>query len=169
MKGLSKDYHLLLQLKLGYGKFAMIRTPGDFVACTTMLNKTWSLDVPHYEKTSTRWLWTVYTGLFWSPTTNKTPLNWYIGINSVKTSIIFIEISLMSRSISRWDSHFYSYMLNIYVCPYWLWELIVFNSLVSRGYIRKFGVQLVPKYIFHMISVLIVFHAANKKNQKKKY
>ena len=75
VKGLSKDYHLLLQLKLGYGKFAMIRTPGDFVACTTMLNKTWSLDVPHYEKTSTRWLWTVYTGLFWSPTTNKTPLN----------------------------------------------------------------------------------------------
>ena len=37
-------------------------------------------------------------------------------------------------------------MLMIYVCLYWLLELVVFYSLVCRGYIRKVSVQLLPKY-----------------------
>ena len=42
----------------------------------------------------------------------------------------------------------------------------IFYSLVLRWYIRKVSVQLVPKY-FHVIAVLILFHAANKKKRKK--
>ena len=50
------------------------------------------------------------------------------------------------RSSSRWDFHFHSYVLTIYVRLYWILELVVFYSLVRRGYIRKVNVQLVPKY-----------------------
>ena len=71
-----------------------------------------------------------------------------------------------SRSSSRWDSHFHSYMLTIYVRVYWLWELVVFYSLVRRGYIRKVTVQLVQNF-FHEFGVLIVFHAANEKTGRK--
>ena len=53
---------------------------------------------------------------------------------------------LDSISSSRWDSHFHSYVLTIYIRFYWLWELVLFNSLVRRGYIREVSVQLVPKY-----------------------
>ena len=42
-----------------------------------------------------------------------------------------------SRSISRCDFHFHSYVLIIYFLLYWILELIVFNSLVRKGYIRK--------------------------------
>ena len=49
----------------------------------------------------------------------------------------------MSRSSSRWDFHFHSYVLTIYVCLYCIFELVVFYSLVRRGYIRKVSVQLV--------------------------
>ena len=73
---------------------------------------------------------------------------------------------LRSRSSSRWDFHFHSYVLTIYVPLYWLLELVVFYSLVRRGYIRKVSVQLVPNF-FHVIAVLIVFHAASEKNRKK--
>ena len=52
----------------------------------------------------------------------------------------------VSRSSSRWDSHFHSCVLTIYVCLYWLGELVVFYSLVHRGYIRKVSVQLIPQY-----------------------
>ena len=53
---------------------------------------------------------------------------------------------LVSCSSSRWDSHFHHYVLTIYVCLYWLWELVVFYFLVRKRYIRKVSVQLVPKY-----------------------
>ena len=72
----------------------------------------------------------------------------------------------VSRSSSRWDFHFHSYVLTIYVRLYQILELVVFYSLVCRGYIRKVSVQLVPKY-FHAFAVLIVFHVANKKTGRK--
>ena len=55
-------------------------------------------------------------------------------------------IPTMSCSSSIWDFHFHSYVLMIYVSLYWILELIVFYSLVRRGYIRKVSVQLLPKY-----------------------
>ena len=71
-----------------------------------------------------------------------------------------------SRSSSRWDFHFHSYVLTIYVRLYWILELVVFYSLVRRGYIHKVSVQLVQIF-FHMFAVLIVFHAANEKTGRK--
>ena len=62
---------------------------------------------------------------------------------------------------------FHSYMLTIYICLYWLWELVVFYSLVRRRYIRKVSEQLLPKH-FHVIAVLIVFHAANENKPDEK-
>ena len=70
-----------------------------------------------------------------------------------------------SRSSSRWYFHFHSYVLTIYVCLYCLLELVGFNSLVRIGYILKVSVQLVPIY-FHVLAVLIVLHAANKKTEE---
>ena len=70
--------------------------------------------------------------------------------------------TLQIHSSSKWDSHFHFYVLTIYVCLYWLWGLVVFYSLVCRGYIQTVRAQLVQGY-FPMIAVLIVFHAANKK------
>ena len=52
--------------------------------------------------------------------------------------------SLWSCSSSRWDFHFHSYELTIYVRLYWILEILVIYSLVRRGYIRKVSVQLVP-------------------------
>ena len=71
-----------------------------------------------------------------------------------------------SRSSSRWDFYFHSYVLTIYVRLYWILELVVFDSLVRRGYIHKVSVQLVQIF-FHAFAVLKVFHAANEKIGRK--
>ena len=73
----------------------------------------------------------------------------------------------LSRSRSRWDFHFHSYVLTIYVCLYWILELVVFNSLVRRGCIRKVSVQLVPKY-FSRVCSTDSFSCSEQKNWKKK-
>ena len=38
-----------------------------------------------------------------------------------------------SSSSSRWDFHFHSYVLTIYVCLYWILELVVFTLLYVGG------------------------------------
>ena len=55
----------------------------------------------------------------------------------------------MSCSNSRWDSRFHFFVLRIYVCLYWLREIVFFFSPVRRGYIRKVSVHLVQKYFLH--------------------
>ena len=72
----------------------------------------------------------------------------------------------LSRSSSRWDSHFHSYVLTIYVHFYWLWELVVFYSLVRRRYIRKVSVQLVPKYFSCDCSTDSISCSERKKRMK---
>ena len=57
-----------------------------------------------------------------------------------------------SLSSSRWDFHFHSYVLTIYVRLYWILELVVFYSLVRRGYIRKVSVQSVQIYSSRVFS-----------------
>ena len=57
-----------------------------------------------------------------------------------------------SRFSSRWDYNFQSYMLIIYIRLYSLYSLVVFHSLVRRGYILKVSVQLVPKYFSRYFS-----------------
>ena len=71
-----------------------------------------------------------------------------------------------SRSSSRWDFHFHSYVLTIYVCLYWILELVVFNSLVHRGYIRKVSVQLVQIY-FSRVCSTDSSSCSERKNWKK--
>ena len=74
----------------------------------------------------------------------------------------------LSRSSSRWDSHFHSYVLTLYVRLYLLWELVVFYFLVLRGYIRKVSVQLVPKYFSRNCSTDSISCSEQKKNRMKK-
>ena len=76
-------------------------------------------------------------------------------------------MQLQSCSSCRWDSHFYSYMLTIYVRLYWLWDLIVFYSLVSKGYIHKVSVQLLPKYFSRDCSTHSVSCSKRKKQDEK--
>ena len=73
---------------------------------------------------------------------------------------------MQSRSSSRWDFHFHSYVLTIYVRVYWILELIVFYSLVRRGYIRKVSVQSVPKYFLRVWSNDSI-SCSEQKNWKK--
>ena len=72
---------------------------------------------------------------------------WWIWVCSMGYILIptFCVYSPKSRSRSRWDFHFHSNVLTIYVRLYWILELVVFCSLVHRGYIRKVSVKLVPK------------------------
>ena len=72
-----------------------------------------------------------------------------------------------SHSRSRWDFHFHSYVLTIYVFLYWLLEISVFYSLVRRGYIRKVSVQLVPKYFSRDCSNDSISCSKQKKWKKK--
>ena len=58
-------------------------------------------------------------------------------------------------------------MLRIYVCLYWLLELVVFYSLVRRGYIRKVSVQLVPKYFSRDCSTDSISCSERKKLEEK--
>ena len=69
----------------------------------------------------------------------------------------------LSSSSSRWDFHFHSYVLTIYVCLYWILELVVVYSLVRRGYIRKVSVQLVTKY-FSRVCSTDIFSCSKRKN-----
>ena len=73
---------------------------------------------------------------------------------------------LLSRSSSRWDFHFHSYVLTIYVRLYWILELVVFYSLVRRGYIRKVSIQLVPKHFSRDCSTDSI-SCSERKNRKK--
>ena len=52
----------------------------------------------------------------------------------------------MIHSRSLWESHFLFYVLSIYLCLYWSWELVFFYSHARRGDIRKVNVHLVQKY-----------------------
>ena len=72
----------------------------------------------------------------------------------------------MSLSSSRWDFHFHSYVLTIYVRLYWILELVVFYSLVCRGCIRKVSVQLVPKHLLRVCST-DSFLCSERKHWKK--
>ena len=72
----------------------------------------------------------------------------------------------MSRSSSRWDFHFHSYVLTIYVRLYCILELVVFYSLVRRGHIHKVSVQLVPKY-FSRDCITDSISCSERKNRKK--
>ena len=74
----------------------------------------------------------------------------------------------MSCSSSRWDFHFHSYVLTIYVFLYWILELVVFYSLVRRGYILKVSVQLVQKYFSLVCSTDIISCGKRKKLEEKK-
>ena len=40
-RGLSKNYHLRFDPKLGMGVWAILRVPGVCVSCTSMIDKTW--------------------------------------------------------------------------------------------------------------------------------
>ena len=71
-------------------------------------------------------------------------------------------------SKSRWDFHFHYYVLTIYVCLYWILELIVFNSLVRRGYISKVSVQLVPKHFSRDCSTDSISCSEQKKREENK-
>ena len=71
-----------------------------------------------------------------------------------------------SRSSSRWDFHFHSYMLMIYVRLYWILELVVFYSLVRRGYIHKVSVQLVQNFFSRVCSTDSI-SCSKRKNWKK--
>ena len=73
----------------------------------------------------------------------------------------------LSRYRSRWDFHFHSYVLTIYVCLYRILELIVFYSLVRRGYMRKVSVQLIPRY-FPCDCSTDSISCSERKNRKKK-
>ena len=57
-------------------------------------------------------------------------------------------------------------MLMIYVHLYWLRELVVFYSLVRRGYIRNVSVQLVPKYFSHNCSTDSISCRENKNRMR---
>ena len=66
---------------------------------------------------------------------------------------ILLEILVKSCSSSRWDSYFHFYVLRVYVCIYWSWELIfVCYYPVHSGYIRKVSLHLVQKYVPHYCS-----------------
>ena len=78
----------------------------------------------------------------------------------------FQPLSCMSRSSSRWEFYFHSYMLTIYVCLYWILELVIFYSLIRRGYIRKVSVQLAQKY-FSCVCVTGSFSCSERNNWKK--
>ena len=73
---------------------------------------------------------------------------------------------LWGHSSSIWDSHFHSYVLTLYVCLYLLLELVVFYSLVRRGFIRKASVQLVPKYFSRDCSTDSISCSEQKKRMK---
>ena len=66
----------------------------------------------------------------------------------------------MSISSSIWDSHLHSYVLTLYVRLYWIWKLLVFTLLYVGGTYARLVLSW-HQNIFHMIAVLIVFHAAN--------
>ena len=74
----------------------------------------------------------------------------------------------LSRSSSRWDFHFHSYVLTIYARLYWILELVVFYSLVRRRYIRKVSVQLVPKYFSRVCSTDSFSCSERKKLEENK-
>ena len=61
---------------------------------------------------------------------------------------------------------FHSYVLTIYICLYWILELIFFYSVVSRKYIRKVSVKLVPKYFSRDCSTES-FSCGEQKKRKK--
>ena len=51
---LNKHYHLISELKLSHGKYAIVRIPFACVACTNILDNPWVLGVdysqqPHYQ------------------------------------------------------------------------------------------------------------------------
>ena len=62
--------------------------------------------------------------------------------------------------------HFHSYVLTIYVRLYWILELVVLNSLVRRGYIRKIIVQLV-QIVFSRVCSTDSSSCSERKNWKK--
>ena len=72
----------------------------------------------------------------------------------------------MSRSSSRWDFHFHSYVLTIYVFLYWILEPVVFYSLVRRGYIHKVSVKLV-QISFSRVCSTDSSSCSEQKNWKK--
>ena len=89
---------------------------------------------------------------------------------SIFVMIIYLPLTLtMSCSSSRWDFHFHSYVLTIYVCIYWWWNLVVFNSLVRRGYIRKVSVHFVPKYFPRDCSTDNISCSERKTTGQKQY
>ena len=49
-RGLSKNYHLRFDTKLGNGVCAIRRIPCACVACTSMLDKTWIYGIPSDEQ-----------------------------------------------------------------------------------------------------------------------
>ena len=81
--------------------------------------------------------------------------------------IFFCTWNTLSHSSYRWNFHFHSYVLLIYVCLYWLLELVVFYSLVRRRYIRKVSVQLVPKYFSRGCSTDSISCSERKKPEEK--
>ena len=85
----------------------------------------------------------------------------------IPTSCAASPLFSWSHSSSRWDSHFHSYVLTIYIRLYWLWEFLVFYSLVRRGYIRKVSVQLVPKYFSRDCSTGSISCSKQKNRMKK--
>ena len=83
--------------------------------------------------------------------------------NNITLTMMKIHVS---RSSSRWDFHFHSYVLMICIRLYWILELVVFYSLVRRGCIRKVSVQLVHKY-FSRVCSTDSFSCSEQKNWKK--
>ena len=79
------------------------------------------------------------------------------------------DFKALSHSSSRWDFHFHSFVRTIYVRLYWLLELVVFYSLVHRGYIRKVSVQLVPKYFSRDCSTDSISCSERTKPGRNKY
>ena len=124
----------------------------------------WFLDSEH-NCCNIRWsktqngTWSVLPMTLWQSTGWSKRLSW--ARRRINT------ISQRSGSSSRWDFHFHSYVLIIYVRLYWILELLIFYSLVRRGYIRKVSVQLVQKYFSRVCSTDSI-SCSERKNWKKK-
>ena len=91
-----------------------------------------------------------------------------VATKEVEKKITLPDIWTNIRSSSRWDFHFHSYVLTIYVRLYWLLEIVVFYSLVRKGYIHKVSVQLVPKYFSRDCSTDSI-SCSERKNGRKQY
>ena len=76
-----------------------------------------------------------YFATFWKKCRGHNQLRWQ-GWDCITRRALTLSgtmLLLLSRSSSRWDFHFHSYVLTIYVCLYWILELVVFYSLEHRG------------------------------------